>query len=89
MRRKFLFTAFWILICLALPASSQVAELAEGDRLLLDTTQILGTVSGATDKFSVVQQYIAQRTVVTTYLEKQYPGQTVDWSVIPAVMKAK
>lgn len=71
----------------ALPAV--VDDLTEGDRLLLETTQILGVVAGSTDKLSVVNQYMAQRQKVTAYLETIYPGQTVDWSVIPAVLKAK
>jgi hypothetical protein len=64
-------------------------DLSEGDRLLIDTVQMLGAVSSSTDKFSLVQQYMAQRQAVTTYLEKAYPGQTVDWSQIPAPLKPK
>lgn len=77
------------LFALPLVALVPTAELAEGDRLLLDTTQLLGQVSAATDKFSVVSQYLNQRQVVQTYIESRYPGQTVDWSQLPAVLKAK
>jgi hypothetical protein len=85
MQRRALFSL--PLLALALPVTA--ADLSEGDRLLLDTTQLLGQVSAATDKFSVVQQYMTARQAVQVYLEKQYPGQTVDWSQLPAVLKAK
>lgn len=77
------------LFALPLVALVPEAELSEGDRLLIETTQILGTVAGSTDRFSVVQQYMAQRELVTKYLERQYNGMTVDWSQLPAVLKAK
>jgi len=77
------------LFALPLVALVPTAELSEGDRLLLDTTQLLGQVSAATDKFSVVSQYLTQRQAVQTYIEKVYSGSTVDWSQLPAQLKAK
>jgi hypothetical protein len=85
MNRRALFS----LPLLALAQPVLAADLSEGDRLLIETTQILGSVAGSTDRFSVVQQYMAQRQLVTTYLEGQYQGMTVDWAQIPAVLKAK
>jgi hypothetical protein len=46
-------------------------------------------VSGSSDKFSLVQKYMAQRQLVQNYFEKQYPGFTVDWGQLPAQLKAK
>ena len=76
---------FW----LALLPAQQAPQISEGERLLIETTQILGAVSGSTDRFSLVQQYMAQRQLVQDYFEKQYPGQTVAWELLPAQLKAK
>jgi hypothetical protein len=70
-------------ICVVPPSPDDV------NRLLLDTTQLLGVVSGSSDKFSLVQKYMAQRQLVQNYFEKQYPGFTVDWGQLPAQLKAK
>jgi hypothetical protein len=65
-----------------------VPDLTQGQVLLLQSTQLAGSNASAPCNDSI-QRYMAQRQAVTAFFENQYPGMTVDWSQLPAVLKAK
>jgi hypothetical protein len=62
--------------------------ITEGQRLLLQSTQLAGSNASAPCSESV-NRYVAQRQLVTTYFEEQFKGFTVDWTVLPATLKEK
>jgi hypothetical protein len=62
--------------------------ITEGQRLLLQSTQLAGSNASAPCSDSV-NKYVTQRQAVAAYFEGEYPGWTIDWTQLPAVLKAK
>lgn len=89
--------AWWVrvlaVLCLIrarrLRAAGDPPPLSEDDLLLLQTVQLLGTAaSEVCQQHESMRRYVAQRQSVTEHFERKY-GYTVDWSVLPAKLKAK
>ena len=87
-RRTFPRLALGVLATLTSERPLIAATLSDADRLLIETTQLLGIASASCDA-NLVPRYLAQRQAVTAHLEAKYPGQTVDWRVIPAPLMAR